>query len=78
MPFSIETLVQVARVDLEMHKAFSISIMHWQERKPVSNDITGDCAEAVSCQMVDNSTSKATLMLMLNLAGTTKSLLQVT
>jgi cytoskeletal protein CcmA (bactofilin family) len=48
MPLSNELRIRVARADVEMDKAFSISIMHWQEDKQASNEIDFDCNQEIS------------------------------
>ena len=48
MPFSTEMRTRVARADLEMQQAFSLSIMRWQERSPISHEVDGDCTESVA------------------------------
>ncbi|MEL7498311.1 MAG: hypothetical protein AAFN77_11930 [Planctomycetota bacterium] len=48
MTLSNEMRLRVARADIEMDKAFSISVMHWQESKQVSNAIDSDCTETIS------------------------------
>ena len=48
MPLSNELRIRVARADVEMDNAFSISIMHWQEDKQVSNEIDVDCDQKIS------------------------------
>lgn len=45
MPISTETRIRVARADIMMGRAFSMSAMFWQEGKQVSHEVNGDCVE---------------------------------